>query len=509
VARPAALAASAALAAGVALALTGCVTKEWTPDPGSRTASSTGAGQTQAEPDDRWERCTVASGSECATLAVPVDWADPDGATIELALARVPATDQANKLGSLLINPGGPGASGVSFLSYVASIIGKDVKTRYDIVGFDPRGVGGSAPITCYTSTEDLDRYFAADWPRTPEGFEESLAVVEPFARACEENTGPILAHVDTVSAAKDMEAIRQFVGDAKLNFLGYSYGTLLGATYADLFPANVGRFVLDGALDPSIDSALHEVEQAAGFELALESYLRDCLGSSYCPFGGTLDAAKAEIHQFLLDVQANPVPVGAGDDRELNLPLAMSGIFLALYDETSWPLLTAALANALDFGDMASLMFLSDQYYDRSDAGYGSNQMEAFIAINCLDDPLPSDLASAEAHAAALKQASPTFGEFWAYSEKQCGVWPYPPVGSPHAITAAGAEPIVVIGTTGDPATPYHGAVALAEQLESGVLVTYQGEGHTAYGRSNRCVAAAVETYLTEGKVPPDGLTC
>ncbi|MDR2453739.1 MAG: alpha/beta hydrolase [Bifidobacteriaceae bacterium] len=501
------LAVSAALTLLAGLTVTGCTTDAEKPEP-SPTASDKPA-QSSSQPAAGWERCTAATGAECATLEVPLDWDNPEGETIELALARIPATNQAERIGSLLLNPGGPGGSGVDRLGQLASTMGAEVAARYDVVGFDPRGVGKSTAVTCYTETTQLDEFFAASWPRTPEGYEQSLAVVEPFAQACAENSGPVLAHVDTVSSAKDMDAIREFVGDAQLNFLGYSYGTLLGATYADLFPEKVGRMVLDGALDPSVKADLHEVEQAAGFEAALEAYLRDCLSGSLCPFSGTVEQAKAEIHQFLLDVEANPLPTGDADGRELTVPLAIAGIIVAMYEDDYWPLETLALLPALESGDGESLLMLSDAYFEREQGRYLSNQMEAFIAINCLDDRSPADLESAQAHAEALKQASPTLGEFWAYGEKQCAVWPYPQVGSPHVITAPGAGPILVIGTTGDPATPYHGAVALADQLESGVLLTFEGEGHTAYGRSNDCIGGAVDTYLLEGVPPADGLTC
>jgi pimeloyl-ACP methyl ester carboxylesterase len=216
---------------------------------------------------------------------------------------------------------------------------------------------------------------------------------------------------------------------------------------------------------------------------------------------------AKAQIHQLLVDIEAQPMPVEPGG-RDLTVPLAMSGIIVALYEDAYWPVETGALMLALE-GDGSSLLMLSDAYYERENGEYVSNMMEAFVAINCLDDRPPSDLASAEAHAAALREASPTFGEWWGFGEKLCEVWPHPQVGEPHAITAPGAGPILVVGTTGDPATPYHGAVALAEQLESGVLLTFEGEGHTAYGRSNDCITQAVDTYLLEGTPPADGLTC
>jgi pimeloyl-ACP methyl ester carboxylesterase len=496
--------------------LAGCVTG----GAGGRKSSPAAESRSPAAPQagDVWEQqvswlpcdgAELPENAECAAVAAPLNWDAPDGERIELALARVKAPDGAGRLGSLLVNPGGPGGSGKGFLPQALDAIGAEVQARYDIVGFDPRGVGESTPITCYETTEERDAHFAATWPRTLAGFEESLAVAEPFAKACAQNTGPLLGHVDTISAAKDMELLRTLLGDEQLNFLGYSYGTLLGAVYAELFPAKVGRLVLDGAIDPSVSASDHEVEQAAGFEAALGAYLADCVGTEDCPFGGAGQQALDRIHQLLVEIEADPLSAGPQDSRELTVPLALNGILITLYDDESWPFLSQALTWALDYGDGAALMALSDIYLDRQDGSYQSNQMEAFVAINCLDDRLPSDLASAEAHAAALAAASPTFGEFWAYGEKQCEVWPYPQVSQAQPITAAGAAPIIVIGTTGDPATPYHGAVALAEQLDSGVLITFDGEGHTAYGRSNGCVDQAVDRYLLEGEAPSQNLAC
>jgi pimeloyl-ACP methyl ester carboxylesterase len=502
-----------ALSLAAALVLTGCTLEVSGPGQspdrsrGDTTPTLPSGGVWEQTID--WERCTLTEGAQCATVLAPLDWEDPTGETIELALARVQASGEGEALGSLLINPGGPGGSGKSFLPLALDSIGEDVKARYDIVGFDPRGVGDSTAVTCYESTEDLDAYYAASWPRTAAGFEESLEVVEPFAEACDENTGPVLAHIDTVSSAKDMDLLRELLGDSKLNFLGYSYGTLLGATYADLFPENVGRMVLDGAIDPSTPADLHEVEQAAGFEAALGAYLTDCLGTAACPFDGSKEEALTQIHDLLLAIEKKPLPAGPDDPRQLTLPLALNGILVTMYDDANWIATSTALSQALDEADGTMLMYLSDAYLERVNGEYRSNQMEAFIAINCLDDRVAADLASAEAHAAALVEASPTFGEFWSYTEKQCEVWPYPETGEAHAIAAPGAGPIIVVGTTGDPATPYHGAVALAEQLESGVLITYEGEGHTAYGRSNQCVDEPINRYFLEGEPPREDLTC
>jgi pimeloyl-ACP methyl ester carboxylesterase len=454
-----------------------------------------------------WTACSdVAKGAECATVKAPLDWSKPDGDQIDIAVARIPARDPDNRVGSLLLNPGGPGGSGVSFLGSAAGLVGRDVRDAFDLVGFDPRGVGRSSAVTCYTETAKLDEFWAATWPMTPEGYEASAKIVEPFAQACADNTGPLLGHVDTDSSARDMDLLREVLGDSQLYYLGYSYGTQLGAAYAELFPDKVGRMVLDGAVDPSLPSSEHEVVQAKGFQQALEAYVDDCLQGDVCPLTGPKQAALDQIHDLLVSIQAKPLPTG--ETRQLTVPLALNGLLVTMYEDSAWFMLTQALGEALK-GNGSTLLFLSDAYLERGPNGYENNQMEAFIAIGCLDGRDPADLASVEAHAKALKQAAPTFGEFWGYAEKLCELWPYPQVGSPHKVSAPGAAPIVVIGTTGDPATPYEWAVSLAGQLQGSSLVTYEGNGHTAYGRSNSCVTKAIGAYLVNGEIPENGLTC
>jgi len=436
-----------------------------------------------------------------------MDWTQPEGDTIDLAMARLPAREPDQRIGSLLLNPGGPGSSGIEILDFFSSQAGAPVRDAFDLVGFDPRGVGASTAVICYQTTEELDEFFAATWPPTPEGFESSRAVVEPFAQACADNTGPALAFIDTGSSARDMDLIRAVLGDGELYYLGYSYGTELGATYAELFPQNVGRLVLDGAVDPSLPSEAHDLAQAKGFQQALEAYVADCLEGSTCPMDGPASQALTQINELLKQIDAQPLPGDA--DRELTLPLALNGLLVTMYEDSYWFLLTQALQQAFD-GDGSGLLMLSDLYLDRDpDEGYTNNTMEAFVAIGCLDSRPPVDLPSVEAHAKDLAEAAPTFGEFWGYSEMLCEVWPYPQVGSPGRVTAPGANPILVVGTTGDPATPYEWAEALAEQLESGVLLTYEGHGHTAYGRSNQCIGDAVDAYLVEGTVPAPGTIC
>jgi pimeloyl-ACP methyl ester carboxylesterase len=457
------------------------------------------------EADVTWTDCPdVTADAQCATVNAPLDWQDPDSDMISLKLARLPA--QGKKQGSLLINPGGPGGSGVELLSSARFLFSNQLLDAYDVIGFDPRGVGGSTPVTCLQTTEEKDAFWDTNWPGTPEGYASSEQILQPFLEACAANTGALLGKVDTGSAARDMDMIRALVGDPKLNFLGYSYGTQLGAFYAELFPKNVGRMVLDGAMDPAITAAELEVQQAGGFQRALEAYVDDCLTEPDCPLQGPRDAALAQIHDFLKQVEATPLATDSG--RTLSLTSALNGLFVTMYEDSAWFMLTDALREALREGNGTKLLDLNDLYQNRDETGYLDNSNEAFLAVSCLDRRAPADWPSVEAQAARIVEAAPTFGEFWAYSEKMCDLWPYPQVGGPHKITADGAAPILVIGTTGDPATPYAWSESLAAQLGA-TLLTYEGNGHTAYGRSNKCVTEAVDTYLTTGTLPPHNKTC
>ena len=317
-----------------------------------------------------------------------------------------------------------------------------------------------------------------------------------------------LLGHVDTRSAARDLDVLRAALGDETLSYLGFSYGTLLGATYAGLFPETVGRMVLDGAVDPTLERAELGLGQAIGFEGALRAYVEDCLAGDDCPLTGSVDQALQQVSGLVDQARRSPLRTESG--RALTGSLAFTGVAVALYDEEFWPPLTQALTAALRQDDGTILLALADLYNDRNEDGtFASNSMEAFIAVSCLDSVESPDPAEMRATAAELAEAAPTVGRFFGYNGVVCASWPHPPVGEVGPITAEGAPPIVVIGTTNDPATPYVWAEGLAEQLSSGVLLTYEGEGHTAYGRSNDCIAAAVDAYLLEGTVPADGTRC
>lgn len=506
-----------ALGLTVALLLAGCVGgKEQStpsddgsdsPDQGTTVDPSLGLdafyGQTLG-----WEDC--GSGYECTTVQAPLDWDDPTAGAIELAVKRSPATGSADeRLGSLLVNPGGPGASGVDFLSSVVDyVVGDDVLAAYDIVGFDPRGVAGSSPVDC-GDDETIDAFFTTDFPMESQAdVEAARERARAFGEACLAATGPVLGEVDTVSAARDMDLIRAVLGDDKLSYLGFSYGTFLGATYADLYPENVGRLVLDGALDPSMSNDDLVVGQAIGFENALRAYVEDCQQDDACPLKGTLDQGLARVAQLVADAEASPLPAGGG--AEVNGTLAWYGIVVTLYDDGSWPYLTMALDEAINSGTGSTLLELANFYLDRTpDGSYTANSMVAFQAINCLDYPMVvRDYDEMVAFADQVAAVAPTFGRDFAMAIG-CETWPFPATGERRPITAEGAAPILVVGTTGDPATPYEWAVALADQLASAELLTWEGEGHTAYGRGGSCVSDVVETYLLEGELPAGGASC
>ncbi len=451
-----------------------------------------------------WQPC---GANECAALTVPIDYAAPDGATIDLNLERVPASDQANRVGSLVVNPGGPGAPGTSLVEDPTFAFGAPLLARMDIVAFDPRGTGASDPIDCI-SDSDLDTFLAQD--PSPDDAAEAEAFVEEqddFFAGCVASSDSLIGHVSTVEAARDMDVLRGALREEKLAYLGFSYGTTLGGVYAELFSDNVGRFVLDGATDPTLDSRQNSLSQARGFQTALDAYVDDCVDGGACFLGDTRQEGLDAISGLLDAIEANPLPTSG--DRELAIGNAFYGVVTPLYSRDNWPFLDQALQQGLD-GSGDTLLLLADFYSSRNAAGgFDDNSLEAFLAINCLDDPTTIQPEDVPAEFPAFDEASPTFGRVFAWGLVGChGVQVEASEPSP-TIEAKGADPILVLGTTRDPATPYEEAVALADQLDSGVLISRDGDGHTAYNKGNACVDTAVEDYLLEGVVPEDGLEC
>lgn len=456
------------------------------------------------------DRTQEDTGYTCATVSVPLDYDAPEGETIDIAMKRRAADGES--AGVLLVNPGGPGGSGVTFVERVTERFSQDVTDSYDVVGFDPRGVGQSTAVDCWTDTELDERRSGADGQEEDAAPQQAAAAAQEDEAACQEATEVpgLLDHISTVSAARDLDVLRAVNGQDVLTYLGYSYGTYLGATYADLFPDNVGRMVLDGGLDPAL--SLDEVTQgqAEGFERALRVYVEDCQSGASCPLSGDVDSGVEQVRQFLGSVADSPIPTG-DPSRPLTRPLARSAVLGALYSTDIWPVLTTGLSQAMgDNPDGSRLLAVADALAERdSQGGYRGNSAEAINAVNCQDYPVEGDEAAWEEQAQAVRQASPTFGDELAYAHAYCQGWDHFSGRENSAVSASGAAPILVVGTTGDPATPYEWSVSLADQLESGRLLTWEGEGHTAYGRAGDCVGDAVDAYLLRGDVPQEDLTC
>lgn len=449
-----------------------------------------------------WEGCE--GDRECATLEVPVDYADPGGATIDLALLRVPASGDAQ--GSLVVNPGGPGAPGTDYAAAAGQVLRQPLLRAFDVVGFDPRGTGDSSPVDCL-SDEELDAYLAGD-PDPDDAAEEQqyAADVRAFGRGCAA-AGEVAAHVTTAEAARDMDVLRAALGESTLTYLGASYGTKLGATYAELFPDRVGRLVLDGAVDVSLDNRRLGLEQAEGFETALRAYVQNCVDTTEsCFLGDSVDEGLATIEGLLADIEESPLPTS--EDRDLAIGNAFYGIVAPLYNRDYWFILSAALGSALD-GQGQALLELADLYSSRGAEGYTDNSTEANVTINCVDDPSSVPFGKVREAYPAYEEASPTFGRIFAWSLTTCRGFTLRSSEEPLDIRGEGAAPILVTGTTRDPATPLVWAEALAEQLESGVLLRRDGDGHTAYNSGNECVDTAIEAYLLEGEVPADPTDC
>ena len=449
-----------------------------------------------------WSGC---GDHECADLTVPLDYDRPRGRTIDLAVLRVRA--EGDPVGSLVVNPGGPGAPGTAYAAAASQVFRAPLLLAYDVVGFDPRGTGGSAPVDCLSDAE-LDAYLAAD-PSPDEAAEVDrlMGLLEEFGEGCASDDAELAAHVSTIEAARDLDVLRSALGDRRLAYFGASYGTKLGATYAELFPEQVGRFVLDGAVDVSLSSRDLSLGQARGFQTALESYVDNCVETvDSCFLGDSVTEGLDRIDDFVAEVDAEPLPTSLG--RELQVGNAFYGIVAPLYVRDYWPLLSSALRAGFD-GDGTGLLRLADVYASRGPDGYEDNSSEAFLAINCLDDPYAVAPRRVRAELPAFRAASPTFGDVFAWGLAGCTGQVAESTEEPVRIDGDGAAPVVVVGTTRDPATPYEWAEALADQLESAVLVRREGDGHTGYNAGNPCVDAAVEAYLLDGTVPEDQLSC
>ncbi|WP_114853631.1 alpha/beta hydrolase [Brachybacterium sp. YJGR34] len=459
------------------------------------------------EQEIEWGPCEdlTTERAECGSLTVPLVWNDPSAGDIEIAVGRIGASGE--RTGSLVINPGGPGGSGVNFLDSAEYVFSPQMRSSYDVVGFDPRGVNRSAGIECL-SDEETDEYLALT---VEPGTEEAEAAAEEWgtriAEACQEHSGDLLPYLDTWSAARDMDVLRAALGTEQLDYLGFSYGTYLGASYAELYPDRVGSTVLDGAMDPTISMNELVAGQTEGFENATGAFLQDCLDAAEgCPFKGDLEEARQQLDSFFSAVDAQPVETD-DPERPLTGALARSAFMILLYEDGLWQMGREALTDAMN-GDGAALLALADQSSERrADGTYRTNATYAITAVNCLDHPGVADEEWVEQEAQRLAEEYPTFGPMM--GGDGCSTWPQQPVREPAPIAAEGAGPILVVGTTGDPATPYAWSQNLAVQLDDAVLLTYEGHGHTAYGRSGGCIEEIVDAYFLEGMVPEGDPTC
>jgi len=455
-----------------------------------------------------WTNCKDDKKFQCAEIYVPIDYQNPGDASLTLALKKLPAKQSANKVGSLLINPGGPGGSGTDYVTYAEDAFGKRLMDSFDIIGFDPRGVAQSTPLDCLTDQE-VDEFIAFDGtPDNDEELKASLEISINLANSCESIANNLIAHVGTQEAARDMDIIRELVGDEKLNFLGASYGTYLGGMYAEIFPDKVGRLVLDGAVDPSLSGEEQSFDQAVGLDTALKRFVEDCPQYDDCPLTKRGDGGVQEIREFLDSLDAKPLKT-EDPDRLLTQAMGVYAVAGFLYSDEWWSYMRQSLATAFK-GDGTDLLSINDLFNERNDDGtYATNATEAIYAINCFDEPSTSTEEQVREYAKTWIKDAPVFGDYLAWGNLSCSIWPVKDPNPINKFVAQTAAPIVVVGTKYDPATPYKWAVGLSSQLVTSVLLTYEGDGHTAYMRGSKCIDNEIENYLVDGIVPAKNIIC
>ena len=450
----------------------------------------------------------IPASAQCGKIAVPVNYDNPDGASATLALIRFPALG--DKIGSLIINPGGPGESGIEAAASLLDGLPSEVRERFDLVGFDPRGVGSSTPALWCNSDADNDELRAdpqVDY--SPKGVEYIETKTKEFIARCVDKMGTeFLANVGTASVVKDLDALRAAVGDEKLNYLGYSYGTRIGAAYAEAYPEKVRAMILDGAVDPNADPIQADIDQAEAFQEAFNDYADDCATDPDCPLG-TDPAKSVEVYRDLVDPLVDS-PLPTKDPRGLSYSDAIVGTIMALYSPNLWRHLTQGLTEMTE-GRGDTMLALADMYMRRDRQGHYTNATDARVAVNCVDQPAVDDREKVIEEDRRLREVAPfmSYGEFTGHAPMStCAFWPVPPTSTPHVASAPGLPPVLVISSTGDPATPYQAGVDLAKQL-GGALLTFNGTQHTVAFQGEQCVDDYVAAYLVDLKLPADGATC
>lgn len=504
----------AALGTIAALSLAGCTANDNHDDASVENQSETVPAELADFYDQSiaWETCEGHTDFECGTVDVPMDYANPDDASLQVHVTR--AQDTAQKQ-PVLFNPGGPGSSGIEFVQgSVDAMLSENLAENISAIGFDPRGVGASEPVVCMTGEEfDEARETAYD-SSTPEGWEAAIQETTELGEQCLERSGDIVGFVDTASAAKDMDIIRAALDAPKLDYFGISYGTKLGATYAELFPENVGKFVLDSVLAPGAETFEVTKAQSAGFEQSLEAWAAWCAETKDCNVGddGDVASVKTTVEEFIAQVEEEPLSYPNG--RSQPASDLFFGIVTPLYSRESWDLLALAfeqgLANDYANSDYQPLFLVfADAYHGRDPSGQYANNTDAFNAINCLDyTATDKTFEQAGQEAEELAASAPIFGPPMSYSPG-CNGWPVDPPDPVGKIVAEGSDPIVITNLTSDPATPIHFSHELADQLDNSIHITVEGEGHGAYSPGNECIVDAIDNYILAGELPEDGLVC
>ncbi|QPK94131.1 alpha/beta fold hydrolase [Actinomyces sp. zg-332] len=454
-----------------------------------------------------WTSCDDKSSAECAKIIAPLNYDDPSGKTITLEAKKIKGK---NPIGTLFVNPGGPGGSGIEFVSiYANGLASNSVSDSYDIVGFDPRGVGKSTPVKCFTDKE-MDKYREESKPSViDKSHEENVKDVQDYAAKCEKTSGDIYKYINTISVAKDLDIWRHLVGDNFLNYFGYSYGTSVGATYIDLFPNNTGRIVLDGVVDTQISSAELQYSQAKGFENALNAFSKDCIEGKICPFKAD---TPEEVSKQIIELLDNLGDEGlkSEDGRSVNTSIALQGIVAGLYNSDAYPVVREALEELIDLKKVDKLLSLADQLSGRDEKGHYDNSNEALQTVNNLDYSLENltDEEYKEFDAKIMKDA-PNIGKFFVAQAELIRYWPVK-VPRVQGVKAEPKHKILIVGTEGDPATPYEMAVNVAKDINNSYLLTWKNFTHGAYGAGSSCIQSTVDKYLLTGKLPKkSGLVC
>lgn len=455
-----------------------------------------------------WNKCD--EGFECASVRAPLDWDNPEqGKALKLALVRLPAKS-GKPLGTLFVNPGGPGGSGIEYAFSTKHGFTEEILRNYNILGWDPRGVGASTSVDCL-STRQADEYIYRDKPvatvdNKDEFTDDMISASKKYGQLCKEDAGDLLPHVDTDSTVRDLDMLRELVGDKKLSYYGASYGTYIGSEYARLFPKNISRMVLDGVVDSTLDNNAAVIHQAKGFQNTLRLYVEACLQREDCPLPGPVDAALAQT--LSLTNQVEGAGMRSSDGRVLNVAVAQQAVSSALYNESLWPLLDD-MFRQLPAGDATAAFKLADIYYQRTDGRYMNNMIDAYNAINCADRHREKNIDPIFAAQLELNRVAPNFAVAMSEDLYVCEGWPIPNPAPRAPYAVADVPPILLVGATGDSATPYAGAVKMHGLLPGSALLTVHDETHVSYDKEHVCVAKTVDAYLLEGKLPGEGVSC